>query len=190
MHALRHCQCEVISAGADAPIAHLADLMDRNAVGCIVIVDDDERPLGVVTDRDLVRRVVAAGRDAQKTTAGDVMSRDPACAESSEPVAKVLERMRRRGVRRMPVLEGGRVTGVASLDDVVLAISADLWNLAEAVRIELRDSQRSVRRRRWNEQRQEALGHVGSQARHLGRALRELIGGELDHLVGSFRRPR
>jgi hypothetical protein len=58
------------------------------------------------------------------------------------------------------------------------------------VRIELRDAQRTVRRRRWNEQRRDTIGHIGSQTRDLGRAVREFAGRELEHLVASFRKPR
>ncbi len=190
MRALRHCQCEVVTSGASAPVVEIADLMDRHSVGCVVVVDDEQRPLGVVTDRDLLRRVVAADRDPEKMTAADVMSRDVCCAGADEPLSKVLEHMRERCVRRIPVVEGGRVVGIASLDDVLMALSADLWNVAEAVRIELRDAERSVRRRRWSEHRQASLHQVGAQARELGRSLRELAGGEVHNLSRGLRRSR
>jgi CBS domain-containing protein len=187
MHALQHCQCRVITAKIDATVPALADLMDRHSVGCIVVVDDAGGPLGIVTDRDLVSRVVAAGRDAEKVTASEVMSGDVLAVAAGEPLAKVLGLMRQREVRRVPVLENGRVTGIASLDDILFAIATDVWNVAEALRIELRDAQRTVRRRRWDEQRRDSMGHIGSQARDLGRAVREFVGSELEH---RFRKPR
>lgn len=190
MRALRHCKCEVVTSRASAPVVELADLMDRHSVGCVVVVDDEQRPIGVVTDRDLVRRVIAADRDPEKTPASEIMSGDVCCAGDDEPLSKVLEHMRERSIRRVPVVDAGRVVGIASLDDVLIALSADLWNVAEAVRIELRDATRNVRRRRWSEHRQEALGRVGSQVRELGRTVREVVGGELDHLMGGLRRSR
>jgi CBS domain-containing protein len=190
MRELRHCQCEVITSTPEAPVASLADLMDRHSVGCVVVVGGGGEPLGIVTDRDLVTRVVAAGRDAEKTTAGEVMSADLLSVDAGEPLAKVLEQMRERGVRRIPVLDAGRVTGIASLDDILFSVATDIWNIAETVRIELRDAQRMVRRRRWNEQRRETLDHIGSQARDLGRAVQGFAGRELEHLVGSFRKRR
>jgi len=188
MRELRHCQCKVITSAPDAPVASLADLMDRHSVGCVVVVGDGGEPLGIVTDRDLVARVVAAGWDAEKTTASDAMSADLFSVDASEPLAKVLEQMRKRGVRRVPVLESGRVTGIATLDDILFAVASDVWNIAEAVRIELRDAQRTVLRRRWSEQRRETLDHISSQAGDLGRAVRGFAGRELEHLFGSFRK--
>jgi CBS domain-containing protein len=190
MRELRHCQCKVITSAPDAPVVNIADLMDRHSVGCVVVVDGSGKPLGIVTDRDLVSRVVAAGREAEKTTAGEVMSADLFSVDAREPLAQVLEQMRERGVRRVPVLEAGRVTGIASLDDILFSIATDIWNIAETVRIELRDAQRTVRRRRWNEQRRDAIDHIGSQAVDLARAVRGFAGRELEHLVGSFRKPR
>ena len=106
------------------------------------------------------------------------------------------ERFRAEGVRTRllrkstPGLTGSRVAGIASLDDILFTIGTDVWNLAETVRIELRDAQRSVLRRRWNELRQEALEHLGTQAGSLGRSLRDYLGGELEHLFGGLRKRR
>lgn len=190
MRALHQCRCDVITAGSDAPVTQLANLMDLHSVGCIVIVDDAGGPLGIVTDRDLLTRVVAAGRHAEKTTAREVMSEDVLAVDADDPLPKVLDRMRERGVRRVPVLEQDRVTGIASLDDVLMTVSSDLWNVSEAVRIELRDSQRSVLRRRWGEQRHEARSLLGSQARDLAHGIRHFAARELEHAVASFRRRR
>ena len=116
MHALQHCQCKVITAKIDATVPDLADLMDRHSVGCVVVVDDAEAPVGIVTDRDLVSRVVAAGRDAEKVTAGDVMSKNLLAVPAGERLAKVLGLMRQRGDganrRQLHVLVDGRCANV------------------------------------------------------------------------------
>jgi CBS domain-containing protein len=186
----RRCEREVVTVAPEASVFEIADTMDAHSVGCVVVTDPAGRPLGIVTDRDLVRRVVATGRDAEKTQARDVMSGDVATAPLDARLPQVLEIMRARGVRRLPLVEDGRVSAIVALDDIVLELSSDLWNLSETARIELRDAQRTSRRRRLREAREEALEELRSQALHLGSEAREFLHKELGSLLESLRRRR
>jgi len=159
----------------EACVLDVADVMDAEAIGCVVVVDADERPLGIVTDRDLTLRVVAAGRDPAKTTAADVMSGDVLSADRHESVGEVLAKLEARGVRRAPLLQGGRVVSLISLDDLVAEVGAQLWNLSEAVRVELRESRRQAPIRRRREARSELLEDLGAQLGELGEQARERI---------------
>jgi CBS domain-containing protein len=185
---LRAYAAEVFDVPADATVREIADQMDIHSVGCLLVVDDADAPLGVITDRDLLRRVVAAGRDPEKTTARDVMTSELVTATAGEPLARAIERMREHGIRRLPVLEGGRAVAMLSLDDVLQSLSGDLWNLSEALRIELRETRRTTWRRRMREQRDEAVEELWTQASQLGREARQFLRAELSNLLESLKR--
>jgi CBS domain-containing protein len=103
-----------------------------------VIVTEAGRPLGIVTDRDLVVRVIATGGDAEKLTVRDVMSRKPIFVSQSRDVGYVLELMRDMAVRRIPVVDDHQqLVGVVALDDIVLALSSELASVAETIRKEM-----------------------------------------------------
>ena len=183
----RHCEREVIHVGPEATVLDVVDAMDEHSVGCVVVTDDALHPLGVVTDRDLVRRVLAPGRDPEKTRARDVMSGDVATASAHERLPRVIEIMRGRGIRRLPLVEEGRVVGIVALDDIVAELVSDLWNVSEGARIELRDAQSTARRRRQREAREEALEELRAQALHVGKEARDFLRRELGSLVDSLR---
>jgi CBS domain-containing protein len=181
---LRIQEREAVTVSPDAGVLEVADLMDEESVGCVVVVDDGGGALGIVTDRDLARRVVAAGRDAEKTRARDVMSTDLVCIERAEPLPSVIEKARARAVRRLPVVEKGRVVSLVSVDDVVFDLAIAMYRVADAARIEVRDAQRLARKRRRHEAREEALEELRVQLRTLTRDARERLREEIAALTG------
>jgi CBS domain-containing protein len=190
MRTVTVCECHVFTVRLDATATEIADEMDENSVGCVVVVDEKEAPVGIVTDRDLLRRVVAAGRDPDKTTAADVATRKLVTASPKDPLAKVVQQMKEHGVRRLPIVEGGRAVGIVTLEDVLLALASDVWNVAEGMRIEIRDSVRGARRRRVREQREEALAELRCQAQQVGHDTRDFLHRELSQLLHSLRREK
>lgn len=96
--------------------------MAANDVGTLVVLDADglSRPVGIVTDRDLAIRCVAAGLDPEQNRVGVVMTRPVHCIHEETPVEEALQKMARAGTRRLVVLgEGDRLVGVLSLDDLL-----------------------------------------------------------------------
>ena len=91
-----------------------------------ILVCEDEKLHGIFTERDLLARVVAGGRDPARTQLVEVMTPDPATIEAAEPVAEAVRRMDEGRFRHLPVLEGARVVGVISLRDVPVEVIADL----------------------------------------------------------------
>jgi CBS domain-containing protein len=83
-----------------------------------VIVTDGGRVAGIVTDRDIVVRVIAEGREPQRTTIGDVCSSGPRTLEPGESVDVAAQAMGENGIRRLPVLRDGELVGVLSLGDL------------------------------------------------------------------------
>jgi CBS domain-containing protein len=91
-----------------------------------ILVCDGEQLRGIFTERDLLVRVVAAGRDAARTKLAEVMTREPDTIEGSEPVVEAVRRMDECGYHHLPVLEGNRLLGVIAQRDVPLDVMVRL----------------------------------------------------------------
>jgi CBS domain-containing protein len=130
----------VIHAPAALTLRDAACLMRRQQVGCLVVVREDDSmpvPVGIVTDRDLVTEAIAASRDLDSTTLGQVMSAPLATCRADATLAEVVGILRGSGVRRLPLVDGeGSLVGVVSADDVLVAITELLGRLAEAMMVE------------------------------------------------------
>lgn len=101
-------------------IGAVRKMAERN-IGSIVVVKE-RRPIGIFTERDLVRRVVARGKDPAQATVGDVMSRDLITVDVSESVGGSNRLFIRRNVRHLPVVEQGRLVGIVSQKDISKAL--------------------------------------------------------------------
>ena len=93
-------------------------LMFRKNVGAVPVCTPDGHLCGVVTDRDVTMRVTAAGGDPRAVTAGEIMTRDPVTLSPDDGVKKAAELMAKCQVRRLPVVQDGRLRGMLSLGDV------------------------------------------------------------------------
>jgi len=106
------------SIDADKPVAYAAEMMKKEDVGIAPIVEGD-RLVGTLTDRDIVVRVVADGRDPQQVKVRDVASRDLVTVDPQQGLDEALRLMARHQVRRLPVVEeDGRLVGVVAQADV------------------------------------------------------------------------
>jgi CBS domain-containing protein len=102
-------------------VAEAAKAMKAAHIGAVVVVDG-ATVCGIVTDRDIVVRTIAADRDPGRTTLGEICSRaDLATIAPSEPVDAAIVLMGRRAIRRLPVVENGRPVGMVSIGDLALA---------------------------------------------------------------------
>ena len=131
------CTRSVVTASRTMGVAEAARLMREKHVGCLVIVDEMAIgcvPAGMLTDRDIVTEIVAKGVDARSLSVEDVMSAEPAVADASETVLDVLAGMRRKGVRRLPVVDAcGVLQGILALDDVLEAVAEQLGAFVQAM---------------------------------------------------------
>jgi CBS domain-containing protein len=111
----------------------VAKLMRQNNCGEIPVIDSAERPVGVVTDRDIVCRVVAEGKNPSAYTAEGCMSQPVVTVPLDAPVADVLSTMEKHRIRRVPVVdEGGACAGIIAQAD--LAWNERLSDVGELVR--------------------------------------------------------
>ena len=128
------CVRAVVTCRRDTSALDLAALMRERHVGAVVVVDEGESgpiPVGVVTDRDLVVEVMAAGVDPAILRVGDLIVTDLETVAAEELVFDALWHMRRKGIRRLPVVDGqGRLFGVLSADDLTRFLAEQLTGVA------------------------------------------------------------
>jgi CBS domain-containing protein len=141
------CTRAVVTADPDETIAAAARRMRDRHVGDVVVTDGQTRPVGVLTDRDIVVSAVAQSPDKLSALrVGDVMTRDPATAQSVETVDAALKRMQSLGIRRLPVVDrDGRLEGIVAFDDILEVMTGELSELVGLVAREQRH-EREVRK--------------------------------------------
>jgi len=120
-----------VTIDVGASLTQAADVMNVTAVGCLVVTDDGQA-VGIVTDRDLVVRAMAHGLSPD-TAVEAVMSPELITVDAAADLRSVLPVFRSHPIRRLPVLDNGKVVGVITLDDLIMDLSADLCDLARAV---------------------------------------------------------
>jgi CBS domain-containing protein len=103
-------------------VTDAARIMAESDIGAIPVVDTDRVLLGIVTDRDIIVRVVAEGRNPDATHVGEIASTHVSAAYPEEPLSEAVEQMAFRQVRRLPVVEDDRVVGMLAQADVVLGV--------------------------------------------------------------------
>ena len=131
----RFCRKPLVMVGPDDTVHAAAQQMSHKHAGAVIVVDDAKRPIGLLTDRDIVTRVVAPGLDPVRIPVREVMSEGISIARSDDLIDEVAFRMRQKGVRRMPVVdEKGRATGMVTLDDLLVLFSSELGQTAAVIR--------------------------------------------------------
>ncbi len=187
MREATHYEKEVTTIREDALVCDVADRMETEGVGCLVVEDTAGHPVGLLTDRDLALRVVAAGRDAGATTAGAVMSQPLVSAEASDPLEQVIAKMSASGIRRVPVLKDGRLSGLVSLDDLVAELADELGDLAAPARARAREGHLRGRIEDLRGEFETRLTRLRGQVEQTGTQMRDTLRRELAALRERFR---
>lgn len=140
---------DVVCCARDTPLLEVARLLRGRHTGDVVVVDDpdeDRIPAGLVTDRDIVVKVLAADQDPRKVTAGQVMRTPLVTAGENEDSSEALARMRKHGVRRLPVTNAaGSLVGIVTLDDLLRLVITDAGALLDIIAKEQDLEHRSLR---------------------------------------------
>ena len=129
------CSREVLVATAETTVTEAARLMRQHHVGDLVVVENDSRvPTGIVTDRDLVLSVIATGLDPFIFTIGDLVTDKLVTVREDLGVFECIQKMRTKGVRRMPVMDAqDRLVGIVSIDDLVQLLGQELGELGRLI---------------------------------------------------------
>jgi CBS domain-containing protein len=143
------CTRKVITVDVGLDIGAAANVMRDNKIGYLIVTDKASgggQPIGVITDRDIVVKVTARDVDPHSVTVGDVMTREPLIATDDDGIRETLQRMRKLGVRRVPVVgPRGQISGVLSIDDVVDHVVAELADVAGSIHSNRPGKQRAQR---------------------------------------------
>lgn len=138
----RICVREVDLADPDESAWRAAERMHQRAVGTLVVLNGTNEPIGIITDRDLVERVMAANKDPGTTAVSEVMTPDPHTVRDDTSIEAALSLMRSGGFRRLPVVDGGgQLVGLLSLDDVLMLLAEEFAQIGQLVE---RETPRSV----------------------------------------------
>ena len=142
------CARRVVTVERRTSIREAVTLMRDEHVGDVVVTEphpSGEKPVGILTDRDVVLELLARDVDLDAVSCGDVMSYELATVDAEDEILDAIEIMQSRAVRRLPVLgHNGELAGVLSLDDLVAALSEAIGGLWPVVRRQ----QRLERKRR------------------------------------------
>jgi CBS domain-containing protein len=123
----------LVTITAEDTVEKAARVMRDRHVGCLIVTRHG-RPAGVVTDRDLVVRVVAAGRGPATTAVGEFVTYDPITVSVREGIETAVERMRRHGVRRLPVVDDeGIAVGIVTADDLLVLLGGEIAAVCEGI---------------------------------------------------------
>lgn len=129
-------------------IGEAARLMRDNHVGCLVVIrqsEDRVEPVGIMTDRDIVIELIAKSVPIEDVTVGDIMSFALLKVTEDETVFETAQRMRSRGVRRVPVITNtGELAGILALDDILSLLGEELSLLS---RLTQREAEQEAKKR-------------------------------------------
>jgi CBS domain-containing protein len=127
------CTKPVVTTIATASVRDAARLMRQKKVGAIVVVNNN-RPAGILTDRDIAVSVVADGRDPSAITVGDIMHRDLTVIRAEKGLMDAAKMFAAKGVRRLPVVDQkGKVMGILALDDLLMLLGDEMGHVASAL---------------------------------------------------------
>ena len=124
------CQRDVDTFEAHELVTSIASRMHQRGVGALVGVDGARHPIGIVTDRDLMVRVLAGGKDAATTTASAVMTPSPRTIYENSPIETAIQLMRGGAFRRLPVVDShGVLVGLVTLDDILMLLADEFGDV-------------------------------------------------------------
>jgi CBS domain-containing protein len=131
------CQEAVDIAAPSESAFQAAERMHQRTVGALVVVDNTNSPMGILTDRDLTIRVIAEGRDPYTTSVREVMTPSPTTTSPNATIKQVLDVMRHGQFRRLPIVNDlGHLIGIVALDDILMRLSEEMCQVGSLLESE------------------------------------------------------
>jgi CBS domain-containing protein len=125
---------EITSLPSTATVLDAAKFMTDMNVGSVIVTEADS-PSGLITDRDVVAKVLAQGKDSKTTKIGEVMVSPVVTITEDKDIIDATKLMSSHGIRRLPVTDSaGKLTGVISLDDVLVVLGNEMQNIATTLK--------------------------------------------------------
>jgi len=113
---------DLITIKASASAMEAAEIMDKYDIGCLIVVEGT-KPIGIVTERDMLKRVLLLKRDPRKTRVKNIMSRPLIVSTPKTEIRDAVRVMNERRIKKLPVIEDGNLLGLVSLTDVVRSLA-------------------------------------------------------------------
>ena len=126
----------VVTIEENAPANRAAELMDKHGLGCIIVISKNAKPLGIITERDLVGRVLAKNVKPDEAKAKEVMTSPLITIEPDETISEAARRMSRLNIRRLGVVYKGQLIGLLSSKDILAVMPELLETIQEHAKIE------------------------------------------------------
>jgi CBS domain-containing protein len=126
----------VTTIGENENVYKAAKLMDKNEIGCIIVTDKNEKPVGIITERDLIKRVLTKNALPSKIKAGKVMTSPLITIESDETLQEAARKMSKLNVRRLGVVYRGALMGIITGKDILAVMPELLEIIQERAKIE------------------------------------------------------
>ena len=120
---------EVISIDLEASVKDAANRMSQNEIGSLVVTEK-RKPVGIITERDLLSRVLATGKNAEATMVKTIMSKPLICGNPEMNADEAARFMVNKKIKKLPVVEGGRLIGMMTLTDLC-SVQPDLAKVIE-----------------------------------------------------------
>jgi len=112
---------EVWSVAPGQSVYEAMKIMAEKEVGALLVLEDG-KPIGLISERDYARKVILMGRSSKDATVGQIMEPRPLCVRPGQTVEEGMALMTEKRVRHLPVIENGRVEGIVSIGDMVKAV--------------------------------------------------------------------
>ena len=123
---VKDCMCKnVIKATTDTTLYEIAQLMQKNDIGCIPICNTENNLIGFVTDRDIITRCVAKNKNCNQTIVKDIMTNNIIKTTPDTEITAAAEIMSNNQIKRLPVIENNKIVGILTIGDLANNISND-----------------------------------------------------------------
>jgi CBS domain-containing protein len=137
------CRSDVVSIDQNASAAEAAKIMKRSRIGSLIAIEEgSNKPIGIITDRDIVLKVIAEGKDPSSVKIAEFMSKNLYMENQDTDIAEVISMMKEKGIRRVPIIDDeSRLCGIVSLDDLCLMVDKEQDNIADIIRKQISKAQ-------------------------------------------------
>ncbi|NIP30751.1 MAG: CBS domain-containing protein [Candidatus Dadabacteria bacterium] len=130
------CNKEVICVEMGTSVEQVGKMMEEKNIGCVIVIDN-EKPCGLVTDRDILIRVINKGLSPKDTYVDDIMSELVMTLDEDMGLHDALEMVKGMSLRRFPVTDkNGNLTGIVTLDDIIYLLGKEMYNVASIIKSE------------------------------------------------------
>jgi CBS domain-containing protein len=123
----------VVTVSPSSPLSEAAYMMMNEDVGALVVIDSESRPVGIITDRDLVVSAMAERQNPDEVTVEEVMTKELIMIDEDADIFEMLRILSENSIRRLPVTRGNKLKGIVSVDDLIVVVATELVNLAMAL---------------------------------------------------------